>query len=55
MVRRCLLNGLLMEECHQVTFPVSFGFEAWYFGHFHEDTSIEDEFFCLYDELIIID
>ena len=30
-------------------------FEAWYFGHFHEDTSIEDEFFCLYDELIIID
>lgn len=30
-------------------------FTAWYFGHFHEDTEIEDMFYCLYDELIIID
>ena len=29
-------------------------FTAWYFGHFHEDTGIEDQFFCLYDEIIII-
>ena len=30
-------------------------FTAWYFGHFHEDTDIEDMFFCLYDELAVID
>lgn len=29
-------------------------FKAWYFGHFHDDTEVEDVFFCLYDELIII-
>lgn len=27
-------------------------FDAWYFGHFHEDTEIEDVFFCLYDEIV---
>lgn len=26
-------------------------FTAWYFGHFHEDTEVEDQFFCLYDEM----
>ena len=30
-------------------------FSAWYFGHFHEDTEVDDVFFCLYDEMIIID
>ena len=30
-------------------------FTAWYFGHFHEDTEVEYTFFCLYDEMIIID
>ncbi len=30
-------------------------FKAWYFGHFHEDAEIEDEFFCLYDEMIELD
>lgn len=29
-------------------------FEAWYFGHFHEDAEVEDMFFCLYDEIIEI-
>ena len=27
-------------------------FIAWYFGHFHEDTNVEDMFYCLYDDLI---
>ena len=27
-------------------------FQAWYFGHFHEDAEIEDTFFCLFDEMI---
>ncbi|MCR4739252.1 MAG: metallophosphoesterase [Lachnospiraceae bacterium] len=27
-------------------------FKAWYFGHFHEDTEVEDMFFCLYDDII---
>lgn len=27
-------------------------FKAWYFGHFHEDTEVEDIFFCLYDEMV---
>ena len=27
-------------------------FKAWYFGHFHEDTEVEEMFFCLYDEVI---
>lgn len=27
-------------------------FNAGYFGHFHEDTEVEDVFFCLYDEII---
>ena len=27
-------------------------FTAWYFGHFHEDTEVEDMFFCLYDEVV---
>ncbi len=30
-------------------------FTAWYFGHFHEDTVVEDMFYCLYDELIILE
>lgn len=30
-------------------------FKAWYFGHFHMDTEIEDMFFCLYDELVLIE
>lgn len=29
-------------------------FTAWYFGHFHEDAVVEDMFYCLYDELIIL-
>lgn len=29
-------------------------FTAWYFGHFHEDTEVEDTFFCLYDELTVV-
>ncbi len=27
-------------------------FTAWYFGHFHEDTEVEEVFFCLYDEMV---
>lgn len=27
-------------------------FDAWYFGHFHEDTEIEDMFFCLYEHVV---
>jgi hypothetical protein len=27
-------------------------FTAWYFGHFHDDTEVEDMFFCLYDEMV---
>ncbi len=27
-------------------------FKAWYFGHFHEDTEVEDTFFCLFDEMV---
>lgn len=27
-------------------------FEAWYFGHFHEDTDVEELFYCLYDEVV---
>lgn len=30
-------------------------FTAWYFGHFHEDVEIEETFFCLYDELMVIE
>ena len=29
-------------------------FEAWYFGHFHEDTEVEDLFYCLYDDVILV-
>ncbi len=29
-------------------------FEGWYFGHYHEDTEIEDVFFCLFDEIVVI-
>ena len=27
-------------------------FEAWYFGHFHDDTEVEDLFYCLYDNVV---
>lgn len=27
-------------------------FEAWYFGHFHDDTEVEDMFYCLYNDVI---
>lgn len=30
-------------------------FEAWYFGHFHEDIEIEDVFCCLYDTLKVVE
>lgn len=29
-------------------------FKAWYFGHFHEDTEVEDTFFCLYDDMSVL-
>lgn len=27
-------------------------FTTWYFGHFHEDTVINDKFICLYENVI---
>lgn len=30
-------------------------FTAWYFGHFHDDTEVEDMFFCLFDEIVVIE
>lgn len=30
-------------------------FTAWYFGHFHEDTEVEEMFYCLYDEVVEIE
>ena len=27
-------------------------FYAWYFGHFHVDESIDDTYFCVYDEVV---
>ncbi len=29
-------------------------FTAWYFGYFHEDTKVEDVFYCLYDDIVVI-
>ena len=29
-------------------------FEAWFFGHFHEDIEVEDIFYCLYDDVIVL-
>lgn len=29
-------------------------FTAWYFGHFHEDEEVEDMFYCLYDEIVVL-
>ncbi len=29
-------------------------FTAWYFGHFHEDTEVEDIFYCLYDDIVVL-
>ncbi len=29
-------------------------FTAWYFGHFHEDTEVEDMFYCLYDDMVVL-
>ena len=29
-------------------------FTVWYFGHFHEDTKVEDMFYCLYDDIVVI-
>ena len=29
-------------------------FDAWYFGHFHEDTEVEDMFYCLYDDVVVL-
>lgn len=30
-------------------------YEKWFFGHFHEDEVIEDIFYALYDELIVVE
>lgn len=30
----------------------SITFKAWYFGHFHEDTEIEELFYCLYNDMV---
>lgn len=27
-------------------------FKAWYFGHFHDDDSLDDTYYCVYDEII---
>lgn len=29
-------------------------FTAWYFGHFHEDTEVEEMFYCLYDDIVVL-
>ena len=27
-------------------------FEAWYFGHFHDDTDVDEIFYCLYNDMV---
>lgn len=29
-------------------------FTSWYFGHFHEDTEVEDMLYCLYDDVVVL-
>ena len=29
-------------------------FTAWYFGHFHDDTEVDDLFYCLYDDIVVM-
>lgn len=29
-------------------------FTAWYFGLFHEDTEVEEMFYCLYDDIVVL-
>lgn len=29
-------------------------FSAWYFGHFHEDREVEDNFYCLFNNIVEI-
>ena len=29
-------------------------YESWFFGHFHEDEVIEDTFYAMYDEIVVI-
>lgn len=29
-------------------------FKAWYFGHFHVDMEVEDMFYCLYDDIVVL-
>ena len=29
-------------------------FTAWYFVHFHEDTEVEEMFYCLYDDIVVL-
>ena len=29
-------------------------FKAWYFGHFHDDMEVEDMFYCLYDDIVVL-
>ena len=30
-------------------------FTAWFFGHFHVDEDVEGQYFCLFDEMVVID
>lgn len=43
----------LRNYLHQVAENTEF--EAWYFGHFHEDADVEDTFYCLYDTLRVVE
>ena len=29
-------------------------FSGWYFGHFHVDELVDDRYYCLYDEVVVI-
>ena len=29
-------------------------FKVWYFGHFHDDMEVEDMFYCLYDDIVVL-
>ena len=45
--QRTLALGQFLQRVEDET-----EFTAWYFGHFHEDTDVEGQFFCLYEEIV---
>ena len=52
LMNRCYKSDVLTDYHQQVNEKLNF--KKWFFGHYHEDKEINDQFICLYNKIVPI-